>query len=110
MGSLNDLMALARKDGAAVALYRQPLRPSGQDSFYDNSSFEGYFASLQKRCAQEHIYYTDLINLVEAKYWGYADGGLPDFFHFQARGHELLGHAIDQFIGLSLRDAGYAVQ
>lgn len=94
--ALNAIIDLAKDDSVKVICYLPP-HPQGINPFYYNKKdYQKFKADLEELSAQyQHVYFTNLETLVDPQYWGrYSDGNI-DVFHFQDKGHQLLGTAID---------------
>lgn len=94
--ALNAIIDLAEEDSTKVICYLPP-HPQGISPFYYNKKdYQKFKEDLKALTSQyEHVYFSNLETYVPTKYWGqYRDGNI-DVFHFQNKGHQLLGSAID---------------
>jgi len=95
--ALESLIRLAKHDGVKILLYKQPHRP-GEEKFYHNrKAYDAYFSELERMCLKLNVHYRDFETIVPARYWGLTNHYRPDVFHFQNRGHEILGRVIYDF-------------
>ncbi|MFT5291801.1 MAG: hypothetical protein ACI8QS_003317 [Planctomycetota bacterium] len=97
----NALLDVAQADGVPTFVYKAPHRPTvDASSFYhDRRAYDEYHGTLEQQLEARSIPYVDLEVLVETQYWGTANDGSPDVFHFRDEGHRLLGESIDAWLG-----------
>ena len=91
--ALESLIQIARRDGAQVILYIPPIRPHFE-TYLNAEHYRDFQSRLQSLANQYHVHFRNFENLVPEQYWGFANGGLPDYFHFQGEGHSLLSKAL----------------
>ena len=61
-------------------------------------SYDAFFKWLEQFCELEGVNYSDLEEIIPAKYWGMSNTYRPDVFHFQEYGHQKLGAVVDEII------------
>ncbi len=93
--ALYSLVRIAKADGVRVMIYRPPIRPN-YETYLNVSDYQDFFVKLKAFAQLEKVELFDLENLVPEEFWGFANGGLPDYFHFQEKGHELLADAVHE--------------
>lgn len=96
MAAFESLMAMAKKDGVKVLLYRAPHPKYDGPFYHDRADYDRFAARGRGFAEPGRVYYRDLENLIPAKFWYRREA--MDFFHFQEPGHRLLGNEIDRII------------
>ena len=96
--ALDSLRRVTYADGVRLFVYRAPLRKSDNFSYYDPNDYRKFEARLSEYCREENIAYRDLDDLVPSELYGMTNSGLPDYFHFNERGHEILGKTIADWV------------
>ncbi len=98
LAALDSLFKVTRLHQTKLLFYKAP-HPQGLPLFYhDRNDYDNFHNQLALRCKNEKVPYIDLEPIVPMQYWGLANGGLPDTFHFKGEGHELLATALLDFI------------
>lgn len=94
--ALTDLIELAQRHGARVALYNAPVNPA-VDMFFPDE-YAGFVERLRALCNERGVAFADLATAVPAERWGYWIDG-PDPIHFDAQAHEIAAGIIDRELG-----------
>ncbi len=99
MQALKAILQSANEQKIKVLIYIPPLRDDVKIP-YDLEQYSNFKAEVQSIVKEYGVRFSNLENLVPAKYWGTKDtttlgGGQElDFMHFQAGGHRLLADAL----------------
>ena len=95
---LEELFRLAVKNNTKVLVYSppDPLTNSKQD--YVKGERELFFSNMETRCKKyDHVYFEDFGNVIPDEMFGLNNHGWLDIFHFQDKGHIILGKKINEF-------------
>ncbi len=96
MSAFDSLISLAQEDGVKVIVYKPPHRQDEKVFYHPRAEYDAYFKTLKEFCDQKKLYFADFETLVPFEDWR-TDSTDP--FHFNGRGHEKLGRAIDDLMG-----------
>ena len=97
MLALQSLARIAQSQGTKLWIYRAPVLHKSDFSYYVAGDYERFTAALVEYCRASGIAFLDLDHLVPDSLFGLTNSDLPDYFHFAAAGHELLGSAIQDW-------------
>jgi len=98
-GALETLITVAIKDGLRICLYKQPHRPGLQPFLHNRQDYDRWHESIEAMARKTpQIHYQDFETIVPASLWGLTNEGRPDCFHFQDKGHRILGTAINTWL------------
>ena len=96
--ALRALARVTKLDGAKLVIYRPALLKIDDFSIYNSEDYEDFFEVLQAYCQANDIPFRAFDNAIPDSEFGMTNSGLPDFFHFNGKGHNLLGKAVDSWM------------
>ena len=97
MQAFESLRRLTARDGIPLYIYRAPLRRKADFSYYRDSDYRAFSARMESWCRANGIAYRDFDRLIPDQLFGLTNSGLPDYFHFEEPGHEILGRAVQEW-------------
>jgi hypothetical protein len=97
MRAFESLLRLTARDGIPLYMYRSPLLREKGFSYYRERDYAAFSARLEAWCASNGVAYHDFDPLIPPDLFGLTNSGLPDYFHFMAPGHEILGKAVQEW-------------
>ena len=97
MQAFESLRRLTARDGIPLYIYRAPLLRKADFSYYRERDYRAFSARMESWCRDNGIAYHDFDRLIPDKLFGLTNSGLPDYFHFEERGHEILGKAVEMW-------------
>lgn len=81
-------------------VYRAPLLKRPGYSYYVQEEYEAAWKSVVSICRNFNVRCEDFDQLLEPERFGLTNSGLPDYFHFDEKGHKVLGRRIAEWIAL----------
>ena len=96
--ALESLAKLAKSDGVRCLFYNAPLLKSDLFSYYVPQEYEQFICKLNAVAARYKVSNRDFRDLVPSEFFGLTNSGLPDYFHFNNQGHQILGREIDDWV------------
>lgn len=97
MRAFESLRRLTARDGIPLYIYRAPLRRKADFSYYRDQDYRAFSARMEAWCRANGIAYRDFDALIPGDLFGLTNSGLPDYFHFEEPGHEILGKAVQEW-------------
>lgn len=95
---LEGLVRAAARRDIPLFVYKCPYRPDPATFFHERAAYDAFHSALERRLRDDGAHYLDLETLVPVELWGQTSDGSPDVYHFRARGHRLLGEALDRWL------------
>lgn len=97
--ALKDLIAFSNNNGITLLFYHVPHPQSPNSFFYDMESYKGFKKKVD-RIIQENttVSVHDLSQTIPDNLWGLNNDGNKDIYHFQSKGHKMLGNQITQIL------------
>ena len=100
MEAFDALVQLAEDRGLKVVVYTVPIRWDVEPPLIV-ADYLKWKQDFVQRCADRGVTMLDLDRLIPGEHFGQVRGE-PDFYHFDAEGHRLLGQAIADSVATSL--------
>ena len=103
LAALDAILARATASDIRVIAYIAPIRQD-IESPYVASEYRAFKREAELRIKRHGQVFADLETLVPGEFWGFTGASLlggkkgPDFMHFQAAGHRLLGRAVADLV------------
>ena len=103
LSALDAIRIISDEDNTKLTLYRQPLLKKTDFSYYVLADYSHFAETLSGYSRQFGLNYRDFDSLVPNEFYGITNSGLPDYFHFNGKGHLILAESIDVWLAESNR-------